>query len=183
MFTYPGEVHSNPLVFFPRKLHGQRSLASYSPWGHKELDMTNTHTCSHMCLISDLEWNLSRMLQKSEWISFILLFVVSLNVFLILKRRKNYWCLKKFPSWSLAPSLGTEISLKSQNFNFNWEKTTNATATRKAQVLWRVSVWSICPFSLFEAAARKMRRKAHLNTKVCPCWCCWTQNTGIHSCQ
>ena len=27
-------------VFLPGKLHKQRSLAGYSPWGHKELDMT-----------------------------------------------------------------------------------------------------------------------------------------------
>ena len=27
-------------VFLPGKLHGQRSLAGYSPWGHKELDTT-----------------------------------------------------------------------------------------------------------------------------------------------
>ena len=27
-------------VFLPRKSHGWRSLAGYSPWGHKELDMT-----------------------------------------------------------------------------------------------------------------------------------------------
>ena len=26
----------------PGKSHGQRSLADYSPWGHKELDTTNT---------------------------------------------------------------------------------------------------------------------------------------------
>ena len=26
-------------VFLPGKLHGQRSLAGYSPWGHKESDM------------------------------------------------------------------------------------------------------------------------------------------------
>ena len=26
-------------VFLPRELHGQRSLAGDSPWGHKELDM------------------------------------------------------------------------------------------------------------------------------------------------
>ena len=28
------------LVFLSRKSHGQRSLAGYSLWGHKELDMT-----------------------------------------------------------------------------------------------------------------------------------------------
>ena len=25
-------------VFLPGKFHGQRNLAGYSPWGHKELD-------------------------------------------------------------------------------------------------------------------------------------------------
>ena len=27
-------------VLLPGKSHGQRSLVSYSPWGHKELNMT-----------------------------------------------------------------------------------------------------------------------------------------------
>ena len=27
-------------VFLSREFHGQRSLAGYSPWGRKELDMT-----------------------------------------------------------------------------------------------------------------------------------------------
>ena len=27
-------------VFLPGESHGQRSLVGYSPWGHKELDMT-----------------------------------------------------------------------------------------------------------------------------------------------
>ena len=27
-------------VFSPGKFHGLRSLVGYSPWGHKELDMT-----------------------------------------------------------------------------------------------------------------------------------------------
>ena len=29
--------------FFPGKFHGQRKLAGYRPWGHKELDMTEHH--------------------------------------------------------------------------------------------------------------------------------------------
>ena len=39
------EWHPTP-VFLPGEFHGQRSLAGYSPWGHKELDMTErlTHT-------------------------------------------------------------------------------------------------------------------------------------------
>ena len=43
------EMATSP-VFLPRKFHGQRSLAVYSPWGHRELDMTeqkNTHTDRH----------------------------------------------------------------------------------------------------------------------------------------
>ena len=32
------------LIFLPGKFHGQRSLADYSPWGHKESDTTEqTH--------------------------------------------------------------------------------------------------------------------------------------------
>ena len=31
-------------VFLPGEFHGQRSLASYSPWGHKESDTTERLT-------------------------------------------------------------------------------------------------------------------------------------------
>ena len=33
----PGEGNGNPLQY---SHHGQSSLAGYSPWGHKALDMT-----------------------------------------------------------------------------------------------------------------------------------------------
>ena len=33
-------------VFLPGESHGQRSLAGYSPWGHKELDRTERLTLS-----------------------------------------------------------------------------------------------------------------------------------------
>ena len=39
-----------PPVFLPGKLHGQRSLVGYSPWGCKDLDMTecaHTHIHTH----------------------------------------------------------------------------------------------------------------------------------------
>ena len=38
----PGGAHPNPphYLFFSEKSHGHRSLAGYSPWGHKESDMT-----------------------------------------------------------------------------------------------------------------------------------------------
>ena len=42
----PGGGHGNPLqCSYLENLHGQRSLAGYSPWGHRESDMTETkHT-------------------------------------------------------------------------------------------------------------------------------------------
>ena len=36
----PGGGHGNPLQYSClENTHGQRSLAGYSPWGHKELDV------------------------------------------------------------------------------------------------------------------------------------------------
>ena len=38
---FPGGGDDNPFpVFLPGEIHGQRSLAGYSPWGHKESDTT-----------------------------------------------------------------------------------------------------------------------------------------------
>ena len=39
----PGEERGTP-IFLPGKFHGQRSLVGYSPWGHKESDMTERLT-------------------------------------------------------------------------------------------------------------------------------------------
>ena len=39
MFCCRRKWQTSP-VFLPGESHGQRSLAGYSPWGHKELDMT-----------------------------------------------------------------------------------------------------------------------------------------------
>ena len=45
-------------VFLPAESHEQRSLAGYSPWGHKELDTTERLTLSHNCMNSSL-WVIS----------------------------------------------------------------------------------------------------------------------------
>ena len=37
---FPGEGSEPTPVLLPGEFYGQRSLAGYSPWGHKELDMT-----------------------------------------------------------------------------------------------------------------------------------------------
>ena len=45
---FPGEGNGNPTsVFLPGEFHGQRSLVSYSPWSHKELDTTERHSYTH----------------------------------------------------------------------------------------------------------------------------------------
>ena len=47
-------VGKNP-VFLPGEFHGQRSLAGYTPWGHKQLDVTKTtehvHACPETCCL------------------------------------------------------------------------------------------------------------------------------------
>ena len=44
----PGGGHGNPLQYScPENPHEQRSLVSYSPWGHKESDMTDCLSTAH----------------------------------------------------------------------------------------------------------------------------------------
>ena len=42
-------------VFLPGEFHGQRSLAGYSPWGHKDLDTTEQLTTSVIYHINKLK--------------------------------------------------------------------------------------------------------------------------------
>jgi len=52
----PGEGNGNPLL--PGKFHGQRSLVGYSPWGRKELDMTER---PHFLFITTMDTKLSSL--------------------------------------------------------------------------------------------------------------------------
>ena len=48
----PGGGHGNPLQYSCLKNpHGQRSLAGYSPWGHKDSDMTEGLSTAYKMLI------------------------------------------------------------------------------------------------------------------------------------
>ena len=50
----PGEGNGNPLqysLFLPGEFHGQRSLAGYSPWGHRESNVTEQLTLSFSYLV------------------------------------------------------------------------------------------------------------------------------------
>ena len=55
-------------VFLPGKLHGQRSLAGYSPWGGKELDMT--------------EWLSTFPIREEKMKAYIYLFILAFISFL-----------------------------------------------------------------------------------------------------
>ena len=45
--SIPGLGRSLTPVFSPGESHGQRSLAGYSPWGHKKSDMTEQLSRAH----------------------------------------------------------------------------------------------------------------------------------------
>ena len=55
----PGGGHGNTTpVFLPGESHGQRNLPGYSPWGHKESDVTEcmcarAHTHTYTPLLED----------------------------------------------------------------------------------------------------------------------------------
>ena len=51
-------------VFLPGKFHGQRSLTGYSPWGHRESDMTEL-TRMHVLHLSMF------LFQTSLWIKWM----------------------------------------------------------------------------------------------------------------
>ena len=52
---FPGEGHGNDTpVFLPGEFHGQKSLADYSPWVHKESDTTervSTQQCRQKFMV------------------------------------------------------------------------------------------------------------------------------------
>ena len=44
----PGEMNGNTMQFLLGESHGQRSLGSYSPWGHKESDTAEATLHTHI---------------------------------------------------------------------------------------------------------------------------------------
>ena len=47
----PGGGHGNPLQYSClENPHGQCSLMGYSPWGHKESDITERLNTAHICM-------------------------------------------------------------------------------------------------------------------------------------
>ena len=67
-------------AFFPGKSHGLRSLAGYSPWGHKELDTTEVTEHAHMLF--------SNTCQRNPCVDVLRKFVDSLQFYLFIC---SYW--------------------------------------------------------------------------------------------
>ena len=70
-------------VFLPGKSHGQRNLVGYSPWSHKELDITermSTHTQAYIVLFSYISCFAHMLHILHIAASFILIFLFSHNV-------------------------------------------------------------------------------------------------------
>ena len=54
----PGGGHGSPFQYSClENPHGQRSLAGYSPWGHKELDMTEWLSIAHTYIIYSFNYS------------------------------------------------------------------------------------------------------------------------------
>ena len=59
----PGGGHGNPLQYsYLENLHGQRSLADYSPWGRKELDTTE-----QLSLSLSSKMDVSKLRKRMMW--------------------------------------------------------------------------------------------------------------------
>ena len=58
--------HPTP-VFWPGESHGQRSLAGYSPWGHKESDTTGRVT--HTFLLEEFSGENTLRKHVAKWFS------------------------------------------------------------------------------------------------------------------
>ena len=86
-------------VFLPTESHGQRSLVGYSPWGRKELDMTEAteHTPDGVSPLEGLyTWRMPGSIQKPHWWAHLRRKSVSLSSFLLSWRGRSWDCLLGF---------------------------------------------------------------------------------------
>ena len=52
----PEGGNDNPLQYLPGESHGQRSLVGYSPWGRKELDITEFEVAIAFSLLIEFNY-------------------------------------------------------------------------------------------------------------------------------
>ena len=88
----PGVEHSNPLQYSCLENPMERSLAGYSPWGHKELDTTEwlTQLIYNVVLVSGI--------QHSEYIH-LLIFQIPFPYILLQNIEYSSLCYTVGPCW------------------------------------------------------------------------------------
>ena len=109
------EVQPSP-VFLPGKSHGQRSLAGYSPCGHKEPPMTERLSTTHntvVCTLLTIQFYTINNVKKKPWLklSKIKNAVTSLDISLVSAAHENSNYVHK--SYSLKfwiPRWGAELA-------------------------------------------------------------------------
>ena len=85
-------------VFLPREFHGQRSLAGYSPWGCKELDMTESFSLSLFIFIALYKKSQRDFGQPNRWSEAILWWLLGKDIFCLVCysystwHLLHYWC-------------------------------------------------------------------------------------------
>ena len=88
-------------VLLPGKFHGQRSLAGYSPWDHKESNPTSRHRTRHT---GNLSWPIISLawLAMPLWLASgkLLNFSLVLCLFLQLGNENTDWSSSSEPRWS-----------------------------------------------------------------------------------
>ena len=66
LLRFPGRQHGNPHQYSCLgNPHGQRSLVGYSPWGHKESDMTE-RLSTQINIMWYRQWNMVQHSKKKE---------------------------------------------------------------------------------------------------------------------
>ena len=91
-------------VFLPGEFHGQRSLAGYSPWGHKESDTTEWLTLS--LSLSDLMMGLCVLSLSHVWL-FASPWTIAHQASLSMEFfRQEYWSGMPFPTPGDLPASG-----------------------------------------------------------------------------
>ena len=76
-------MHLN--ILLPGEVYGQRKLVGYSPWCHKELDMTeglNTHTYLHLTV------DLQNKADRNEKINTFIIIFGDFNILLKVKQNQ-----------------------------------------------------------------------------------------------
>ena len=137
-------------VFLPGRCHGQRSLMGYSPWGHRESDMTQWVNISNAFPVPWLAWSnyWSFFFFKYIWLHQVS--VVSWGIF-----HCGMWDLVPQPGikpgplpWELrVPATGSpRKSLKL----FVFTQRTEVESSAELQVLYLVQGWRLVPAVVHE---------------------------------